>query len=69
MHKDLEEQQLLDHFAGLAMHASLANEELRMALIQDSRKESGISVTDYVAIDAYETAKAMLKARKEANNA
>ena len=55
MHKYLEEQQLLDHFAGLAMNGFIS-------------KYGNEGAYPVLAEMSYQVAKAMLKERKEVNN-
>lgn len=52
-----KEQELLDHFAGLAMQGLCVN-----------TGRNGFNRPDTIAKQSYEIAKAMLKARKEARD-
>lgn len=56
------QQSLRDHFAGLALSATLMNSELCRLLKNTS--DAGEDLSDAVAIHSYELADAMIAARK-----
>ena len=53
---------LRDHFAGLAMQGFVSDREMYLSMMHD--RTNGVSADDYVAMQSYNLADAMLKQRE-----